>query len=233
MANVLQTLRERAKETPNPDVVKVSEPQTVHVTVEEESEEVKNIPSVQAIISTKTIKQNDPGVPVHGFTLEVLADEVGLVLEKAMHKSGVNSVSKETFGLFSQVGIVPRGFNLVEDPYTGKEFYVLRNSNRMTEIFKSLVRALGASNSSKISFPYLTESVLELPMSYNPAREDFEYQKLKVTSLYLTPDEISNLNYKFIKEIQFCETNPEVEGTIDLLVMEIDREEWQAAPYRV
>lgn len=188
---------------------------------------------VQQVIEPKVIKQNNPGTPLMGFTLDTLATELGVVLEKAMHKAGVNSVNAEVFGIFNELEIVPKGFMRITDEYSEKDFYVLKNSNRMTEIFKSLVKALNSSSSEVISFPYLVETTLELPLKYVPNKSEFEYKTIKTTGMYLTPKEIDGLNYKFITEIQFCKKNEEVADSVDLLTMKVDREEWKAAPYRI
>lgn len=199
----------------------------------EKKNEPETITVVQPILEPKVIKQNNPGTPVMGFTLDILANELGVVLEKAMHRAGVNSVNADVFGIFNEFGIVPKGFTKISDEYSGRDFYVLKNSNRMTEIFKSLVKALNSSSSEVISFPYLVETSLELPLKYVSSKTEFEYKNIKTTGLYLTPKEIDGLNYKFITEIQFCERNKDVSDSVDLLTMKVDREEWKAAPYRI
>lgn len=223
MPSIIDRMKSQVQSTEAPPVTQVFNAQ----------EAPKETTIVQSIIEPKVIKQNDPGTPLHGFTLQTLANELGVVLEKAMHKAGVNSVNTDVFGIFGSMGLTPKGFKLVQDPYTDKSFYVLKSSNRMTEVFKALVKALNASSAEVISFPYLVETVVTLPIKYIASSEEFEYDTIKIESLYLTPKEISELNYKFIKEIQFCEGNKEVAGSIDLIAMRIDRAEWKAAPYRI
>ena len=179
------------------------------------------------------IKQNLEAVPLTGFTLETLADELGKCLEKAMQQVCINSIDADIFGIFNQVGIVPKGFYLVEDSYINKKFFVLNNSNRSSEIFKSLSKALNSTSSELISFPYVVETKITLPLKFNEDRKEFELVSTTVKSLYLTPREITDLNYSFIKEVQFWAKDKTVEGSIDLLGLKVDREEWKAAPYRI
>lgn len=223
MTSIMERIKTRVASEQPPAVTQVFEPR-----------EESNTPIVvQHIPEPKVIKQNDPGTPLNGFTLSILATELGNVLEKAMQKAGVSSVNVEVFGLFADLGIVPKGYTRILDEYTGREFYVLKNANRMTEIFKPIVKALNSSNSETISFPYLVETALELPLKFIASEGEFEYRTVKTTGLYLTPKEIDSLNYKFIKEIQFYAKNEDVPDSVDLLAMKIDREEWKAAPYRI
>lgn len=223
MVNLLDRIKANVAQTEPPKVTQVFEKKAEPVTAT----------VVQPVLEPKIIKQNNPGTPLMGFTLDTLATELGVVLEKAMHKAGVNSVNAEVFGIFNDLGIVPKGFNRLTDEYSEKDFYVLKNSNRMTELFKSLVKALNSSSSEVISFPYLVETTLELPLKYIASKSEFEYKEIKTVGLYVTPKEVDSLNYKFISEIQFSKRNPEIDGSVDLLVMKVDREEWKAAPYRV
>lgn len=222
MPSILDRMKTTLASTKAPEVTQVFE----------RSDVVKDTVVVQPLVEPKVIKRNEPGMPVAGFTLDTLALELGVVLEKAMQKAGVSSVNSEVFGIFSHLGIVPKGFTKIMDEYIGQEFYVLKNANRMTEIFKPLVKALNNSNAEVISFPYLVETTLELPYKFSATKGEFEYRSLTTVGLYLTPKEITSLNYKFIKEIQFHEKNSDVQNSVDLLVMKIDREEWRAAPYR-
>ena len=224
MSNILQRVKSRVNEEEAPIVTPVYKPNYAPV----ESQEVV----MQTVLEPTVIKQNNPGVPLHGFTLQVLANELGLLLEAAMHKANITSVSAEALGIFNMAGVTPKGFKRELDPYTDQVFYVLKTANRMSEVFKNIVSVLNKSNSEIISFPYLTESTLTLPVKYINSKEDFEHIEVKVKSLYLNRFEINALNYKFIKEIQFCKANPDIQGSIDLIAMKIDRAEWRAAPYR-
>lgn len=235
MSTVLERMKQKVASESSPEITQIF-PKS------ETKEEKKGVATdnfspvnneVQTIVEPKLIKQNNPGVPVMGFTMSVLADELGTVLEKSMHRAGVSSITAESLGILNSLGLTPRGFDRVVDQFTGIEFLVLQNANRMTEIFKALVKALNTSSLDVISFPYLVETKLELPIVYNKDREDFEYATVNTKGMYLTDLEIDSLNYKFITEIQFSGKTEDQEGSIDLLVMKIDREEWKAAPYRI
>lgn len=226
MSDIISRMKAKISNEPAPTVAQVFE------TPKQQEEEVSLVVA-QPVVEPKIIKQNSPGTPVMGFTLEILADELGVVIEKEMHKSGISSINAQVFGIFYEAGIVPKNFELITDEFIGIDFYVLKTANRMTEIYKTLVKALNSSSSELISFPYLVEHKITLPMRYDTTKNDFKTKELKVASLYLTPKEINNLNYKFITQIQYCPPNPDIEDSIDLIAMKIDREEWKAAPYRV
>ncbi|MFF2798065.1 hypothetical protein [Lysinibacillus xylanilyticus] len=228
MERLALSVQKQAQETPP-----LTQVFDTHKEEEQEAKAPEPVTIVQQVIAPRTIKQNDPGVPAIGFTLEVLANELGVILEKALHRVGMSSVGAESFGMFSEMGIVPNGFELIEDTYTNRKFYVLINSNRSAEIFKPLVKALNSSSADVISFPYVVETTLQVPLRFLTKEQEFENQSIKVSSLYMTPQEINGLNFKFIKEIQFCGKSEAVDGSIDLLSLQIDREEWKAAPYRV
>ena len=187
---------------------------------------------IQKVGVVKTIKVNDPGKPLNGFTTKTLSDELGLVISQAMHKAGLSSIEAEVFGIFNTLGLVPKYFDKIEDEFTGRTFYILKNSNRMTSLTRSIYKAIGNTNSDVISFPYIINTAIELPHEYSVDRGDFIYNKVKVDSLYLTPKEIENLNYQFISKISFCERLPDEPESIDLISLNIDRVEWKAAPYR-
>ena len=70
----------------------------------EQEPEKKQEVVAQQIVQAKVIKQNNPGTPTMGFTLDVLGKQFGLAMEKAMHIAGITSVNAETFGIFDQVG---------------------------------------------------------------------------------------------------------------------------------
>ena len=232
MANIFQRIKsmaieqEKEEEAVKPKAIEVikSNPDMPN---EPQSETV-----IQKVGAVKTIKVNDPGKPVNGFTTKTLSDEMGLVISQAMHKAGLSSIQAEVFGVFNTLGLVPKYFDKIEDEFTGKEFYILKNSNRMTSLTRSIYKAIGNTNSDVISFPYIINTSIELPHEYSVERGDFIYNSVKVDSLYLTPKEIQNLNYQFISKINFCEKLPDDPESIDLISLNIDRAEWKAAPYR-
>lgn len=187
---------------------------------------------VQKVGTIKTIKVNEPGKPLNGFTVSVLADELGLVISQAMHKAGISSVEESAFGVFAFMNVVPKYFNLIEDEFTNKRFYILKDANRMTSITRAIYKAVGNTNSELISFPYITKTSIELPVDFVTENADFSYKSVVVESLYLTPKEIDSLNYQFIKTINFCERLEGDPTSVDLISMQIDREQWKAAPYR-
>ena len=179
------------------------------------------------------IKKNLEATPMVGFTLETLSDELGKVLARAMHSACVSSIEAEALGVFYLAGVTPKGFTLVKDEYVGKDFYVLNNSDRSSEIFKLLVKALNSTSSERISFPYLVDTTLELNLRFIDDVKGYETTSITAKSLCFTPKEIKELNYAFIKEVQFWGKDDSVENSIDLLSFNVDREEWKAAPYRV
>lgn len=179
------------------------------------------------------IKNNTNVVPIHGYTMASFANELGIILETAMHKAGVSSITTDCFGIFNELNLTPKVFKRYVDVYTGKEFFLLKSSNRMTEVFSPIIKALNTTNSDMISFPYLVESKIKLPIRYLQSDSSYEDKDLLITSLFLTPKEIDNLNYAFIKTILFRGKEKGEQSSKDLLTIEVDREIWKTAPYKV
>jgi len=231
MPNIIERIKNRVTETQAPPATEVLEHHDAQPVQEGDGEPVVIVshPNVVPVV----IKQNLEATPMIGFTMETLANELGKVLEKSMQQACISSIEAEALGVFSLAGIVPKGFTLAEDAQTGKKFYVLNNSNRTSEIFKSLVKALNSTSSETISFPYVVDVTLELPLKFIDDSKDYEVVSVTTKSLYLTPKEITELNYAFIREIQFWGRDATVDDSIDLLALKVDREEWKTAPYRV
>lgn len=187
----------------------------------------------QEDIKSIVIRQNENIKPTQGFTLTAIANEIGYILETAMHKAGVSSVSTEQFGLLNDLGITPKSFKRHLDQYTGREFFILKNANRTTEVFSPIFKALNVSDSDIVSFPYLVKLSIQLPMRYAVNSGDFENKEISVTSLFLTPKEIDSFNYAFVKTISFRERDKSEPNSQQLISIEIDRKLWQQAPYKV
>jgi hypothetical protein len=177
-----------------------------------------------------SLKKNTAGTPITGFSMSVLADELGAILSNALHKAGVNSVKAETLGIFDMLGIVPKGFRAIEDKNVGCKFFVLKGTNRGVDIYKQIIKAVNATISETVSFPYIITKTLQLPVKYNNGKQDFDYAPVTVESLTLTREEIESLNYTFITEIKFHKAREA--SDVDLISLCIDREEWKSTPFR-
>lgn len=188
------------------------------------------VKSVEENYQVTSLKKNTAGTPITGFSMGVLADELGALLSNALHKAGVNSVNAETLGIFDVLGIVPKGFRVVEDGNIGRKFFVLKNTNRGVDIYKQIIKAVNATISETVSFPYLVTKTLQLPVKYNNSKQDFDYAPVTVESLTLTREEIESLNYTFITEIKFYKAREA--NDVDLISLCIDREEWKSTPFR-
>lgn len=192
--------------------------------------EPAEIKSIEENYSVTSLKKNIAGTPATGFTMSIIADEFGLMLGSALHKAGVNSVSADVFGVFDTLGIIPKGFRVIEDKNINKKFFVLKDTNRSVDLYKQIITAINSTVSETVSFPYTVIKTVQLPIKYNASAEDYDFVPIKVNSLTLTKEEIESLNYTFITEIKFCKAREE--DSDDLISLCIDREEWRNTPFR-
>lgn len=177
-----------------------------------------------------TLKVNKPGAPLSGYTMSLLADELGAVVAASMQKAGISSIEASNFGLISSLSIKPKQFKLFEDPNSGKTFYTLKGFDRTVALYKKIVEAINQTISENVSFNYERRATLKLPVKVNNSTGVTEYQDVDVDTLFMTKEEINSLNYSFIKEIKFIKAKEGLNG--DMLGLVIDREEWSATPYR-
>lgn len=209
-----------------------SSPEATQIVTSTDEDQVTQaeVKAVDENYQVTSLKKNTAGSPITGFSMSVLADELGSILSNALHKAGINSVSAETLGIFNVLGIVPKGFRLVEDKNIDRKFFIMRGTNRGVDIYKQIIKAVNATISETVSFPYVVTKTLQLPVKYNNGKQDFDYAPVTVESLTLTREEIESLNYTFITEIKFYKARED--NDVDLISLCIDREEWKSTPFR-